>query len=206
MYTAVPVVAFLAWQLVPMTILGLDGWRWVVIIGSIGAVVIWWIRRNSAGIAALAGAAWPHGRSRRIVAEMEAACTRGNRPRTAAARNGRRRNRTQGRRLDRDVERDLSRPHHHAGGFSAFQTIGYYGFNSWVPALLVSQGIEVTKSLVYTFIIAIAAPVGPLIGIFLRRPLRAQMADRLGGHRHRRFRLVVRAADDGGGRDRLRLC
>src|SRR5438034_2693140 len=46
MFTAVPVVPFLAWQLVPQTILGLDGWRWVVIIGSIGAFVIWWIRRN----------------------------------------------------------------------------------------------------------------------------------------------------------------
>ena len=46
MFTAVPVVAFLAWQLVPQTILGLHGWRWVVIIGSVGAFVIWWIRRN----------------------------------------------------------------------------------------------------------------------------------------------------------------
>src|SRR3984893_15663314 len=36
MFTAVPVVAFIAWQLVPQTILGLDGWRWVGIIGSIG--------------------------------------------------------------------------------------------------------------------------------------------------------------------------
>ena len=43
MFTAVPIVAFLAWQLVPLKILGLDGWRWVVIIGSIGAIVIWWI-------------------------------------------------------------------------------------------------------------------------------------------------------------------
>jgi len=46
MFTAVPVVAFLAWQLVPRTIFGIDGWRWVVIIGSIGAFVIWWIRRS----------------------------------------------------------------------------------------------------------------------------------------------------------------
>ena len=54
MYTAVPVVAFLAWQLVPTTILGLAGWRWVVIIGSIGALLIWWIPPQSARIAALA--------------------------------------------------------------------------------------------------------------------------------------------------------
>src|SRR5271163_991016 len=46
MFTAVPVVALLSWILVPQTILGLDGWRWVVIIGSIGALVIWWIRRG----------------------------------------------------------------------------------------------------------------------------------------------------------------
>src|ERR1700683_1469586 len=48
MFTAAAVLAFLAWQLVPQTILGLDGWRWVVIIGSLGAAVIWWIRRNFA--------------------------------------------------------------------------------------------------------------------------------------------------------------
>src|SRR6204780_4305361 len=46
MFTAVPVVAFLAWQLVPLTIFGLDGWRIVVIIGSIGAFVSWWLRRS----------------------------------------------------------------------------------------------------------------------------------------------------------------
>jgi putative MFS transporter len=35
-----------------------------------------------------------------------------------------------------------------------------------VPTLLISQGVEVTKSLAYTFIIAVAAPIGPLIGIY----------------------------------------
>src|SRR6202167_750318 len=44
MFTAVPVVAFLAWQLVPMTVFGFDGWRIVVIIGSIGAFVILVVR------------------------------------------------------------------------------------------------------------------------------------------------------------------
>src|SRR6185503_19321366 len=43
-FSAVPVVAFLAWQLVPIAPLGLEGWRWVVLIGALGAVVVWWIR------------------------------------------------------------------------------------------------------------------------------------------------------------------
>ena len=49
--------------------------------------------------------------------------------------------------------------------YNLFQTIGYYGFSSWVPTLLIAQGIGVTKSLTYTFIIAVAAPIGPLVGM-----------------------------------------
>src|SRR3954469_18390384 len=43
-FAAVPVVAFLGWQLVPLMPLGLDGWRWVVLIGAAGALFVWWIR------------------------------------------------------------------------------------------------------------------------------------------------------------------
>ena len=46
--------------------------------------------------------------------------------------------------------------------FQLLQTIGYYGFSSWVPTLLLSQGINITKSLAYTFIIAIASPAAAL--------------------------------------------
>ena len=51
--------------------------------------------------------------------------------------------------------------------FNVFQTVGFYGFSNWVPSLLVKQGITVSTSLGYTTIIALAAPVGPLIGFFL---------------------------------------
>ena len=43
-FRAVPLVAFLAWPFVPHAPLGFDGWRWVVLIGSAGAIVIWFIR------------------------------------------------------------------------------------------------------------------------------------------------------------------
>jgi putative MFS transporter len=167
MYTSVPVVAFLAWQLVPRTVFGLDGWRVVVIIGSIGAVLIWWIRRNLPE-----SPRWlaQHGRiaeAESIVAEVE-------------------------RRIRAETGRELAPPQTVTGEadskpgawtemwnatyrgrtimlviFNLFQTIGFYGFSSWVPALLISQGIGVTKSLAYTFIIAVAAPVGPLIGVYV---------------------------------------
>jgi putative MFS transporter len=165
MFTAVPVVAFLAWQLVPRTILGIDGWRWVVIIGSIGAFVIWWIRRSLPE-----SPRWleHHGRTaeaERIVGELE------------------RRIREDGatlpppEALEGETERktgawtEIWNATYRGRAimlviYNLFQTVGYYGFSRWVPTLLISQGVEVTKSLTYTLSIAIAAPVGPLIGIY----------------------------------------
>ena len=51
--------------------------------------------------------------------------------------------------------------------FNAAQVIGFYGFNSWVPTLLINQGITATSSLFYTSVIALAAPLGPVIGFFI---------------------------------------
>src|SRR6202008_3969670 len=164
MFTAVPVVAFLAWQLVPQTILGLDGWRWVVIIGSIGAAVIWWIRRNLPE-----SPRWleQHGRAAEaeaIVADLERRIradgvelappeiVAGEAERKAGAWTEMWNATYRGRTIMLVV-------------YNLFQTIGYYGFSSWVPTLLISQHIEVTKSLAYTFIIAIAAPIGALVGV-----------------------------------------
>jgi MFS transporter, putative metabolite:H+ symporter len=163
MFTAVPVVAFLAWQLVPQTIWGLDGWRWVVIIGSIGAAVIWWIRRNLPE-----SPRWleQHGRTAEaesIVAELENKIRADGvelQPPEAVAGETERKTGAwtemwseayRGRTIMLVI-------------YNLFQTVGYYGFSSWVPTLLISQGVEVTKSLTYTFIIAVAAPIGPLVG------------------------------------------
>jgi MFS transporter, putative metabolite:H+ symporter len=47
--------------------------------------------------------------------------------------------------------------------FNFFQTFGYYGFAAWVPTLLIAKGITITTSLLYSFVIAIANPIGPLL-------------------------------------------
>ena len=38
------VAYFLSWQLIPNAPFGYDGWRWVAGIGSVAAIVVWWIR------------------------------------------------------------------------------------------------------------------------------------------------------------------
>jgi putative MFS transporter len=60
--------------------------------------------------------------------------------------------------------------------FNAAQVIGFYGFNSWIPTLLMARGINITHGLQYAFIIAIAQPVGPLLGgLFADRIERKQL-------------------------------
>src|SRR6202041_3230598 len=43
-FCIVPVVALLAWLIVPLKPWGLDGWRWVVLLGSAGALAVWGLR------------------------------------------------------------------------------------------------------------------------------------------------------------------
>jgi MFS transporter, putative metabolite:H+ symporter len=162
-FTVVPLVALLAWLLVPLHPLGFDGWRWVVLIGAAGAVFVWVIRR---GVPESPRWLIAHGRleeAERVVTAMEA-------------------------RVESELERPLPPPLPHASEeahgtffdilrppylkrtlmlvvFHFFQTIGYYGFASWVPTLIIAAGVTTTSSLRYSFLIALAAPLGPLLAI-----------------------------------------
>ena len=200
MFTVVPVVALLAWLLVPQTILGLDGWRWVVIIGSAGALPVWWIRlRLPKSPRWLA----QHGRAQeagRILGELEARVVAETGQPLPAPQMLEGEANTQGAPKP-NAWREMWSPPFRGRTlmlvvYNLFQTIGYYGFASWVPTFLIQQGIEVTRSLQYTFIIAIANPGRAALGRVVRRQDRAQMADRLGGARDRCARANTYALTD----------
>ncbi|MGI4939751.1 MAG: MFS transporter [Janthinobacterium lividum] len=162
-YSAVPVVALLAYFLVPVAPLGLEGWRWVVLIGAVGALTVWYIRR-----ALPESPRWLAQRGRfaeadAIVAAMEtriaAECGQPLPPPLAAV---------EPQTVEQGRFAELWRPPYRSrtimlSVFNVFQTIGYYGFASWVPTLLIARGIEITHSLFYSFLIAIANPLGPLL-------------------------------------------
>ncbi len=165
MFLTVPVVALIATLLVPTTILGYDGWRWVVGIGALGAVFIWAIRINLPESPRWLAQRGRHAEADAIMQMMEE-------------------------RVKAETGRDLPEPRLVTDeaevikgswmeiwqgpylrrtimmiAYNLLQTIGYYGFATWVPTLLLHEGITVTKSLEYTFIIAIANPIGPLLGM-----------------------------------------
>ena len=47
------------------------------------------------------------------------------------------------------------------------QTIGFYGFLSWVPTLLVQHGVTLTSSLTYFALMNVGAPLGALLSVAL---------------------------------------
>ena len=177
-FLAYPTVSFLAWALVPASPFGVEGWRWVTIIAAAGAIVVWWIR-----LALPESPRWlaQHGNmaeAERITAMIEA---------KVEAESGRPLPPPEN--LEDEVEQgrgswmEIWRAPYLGRTimlilFNLLQSIGYYGFASWVPTLLVSQGITITKSLLYTFVIALANPTGPLLASFV--------ADRT----HRKWQLV----------------
>src|SRR3954470_9300439 len=161
-FAAIPLVAFLGWLLVPRVIFGLDGWRFVVMAGSAGALLVWFVRRRLPESPRWLAA---HGRNAEadaiveaweVEARLEGAELAAPAPHPVAERRGTFREIWQKPYLGRTVMLVV---------FNIFQAAGYYGFASWVPTLLIASGVEVTKSLGYTFIIAIAAPIGPALGL-----------------------------------------
>ena len=163
-FCVVPVVALLAWLLVPLQPWGVAGWRWVVLLGSVGALVVWKLR---AGIPES-----PRWLAQKNRIEEAHAIVSGLEIKVAAEHGG----------TLPPVQRTADEP----GGaatladifsrryrgrtvmlsiFNAAQVIGFYGFNSWVPTLLMARGINITHGLQFAFIIALAQPLGPLLGV-----------------------------------------
>jgi MFS transporter, putative metabolite:H+ symporter len=164
-FLSVPVAALLSYLLVPRRPFGLDGWRWVVLIGAHGAVFVWFIRRTLPE-----SPRWLAQKGR--LAEADSILSRIER-KVAEEYGGP---------LPTPAEPELvsssSRfrdmwvaPYGKRATmmilFNIFQTVGFYGFANWVPTLLIKQGITLTNSLMYSSFIAIAAPIGPMIGLVI---------------------------------------
>jgi putative MFS transporter len=164
-FCCVPISSFLAYELVPLAPFGVAGWRWVVLIGAAAAALIGVLRFGLPESPRWLARQGRLEEADRIVSKIEAkVATEYGRPLPPSG-------------VIEPISSasrfvDLWAPGVRGRVilmcvFNVFQTVGFYGFQNWVPTLLVAQGVEITKSLAFTTVIALAAPVGPLIGFLL---------------------------------------
>lgn len=161
--TGQPIAALAAFSLVPYSFFHIDGWRFVVGLGALAAIVVWPLQMLIPESPRWLAAHGKLDKADKIVTDLE-----------------QRVQRETGRPLD-PPEPVTHRPPHVVGKyhqifgpqylsrtimlslFHIFQAIGLFGFMTWMPTFLISRGISVTHSLGYTLGMSIGAPLGPLV-------------------------------------------
>jgi putative MFS transporter len=165
-FAGVPAMGWLARVLVPLSPFGIAGWRWVFVIGSLGGAIIWVLRHRLPESPRWLETAGRYDRAHQIVSAMEAEASTvdGERvtpaPRVAA----------ESRRPPRVSFSTLFSPAYRARTlmlwvFQIFQAVGYYGFGTLVPIVLVAKGYSVVNSLAYTSIVFLGYPLGSALSI-----------------------------------------
>jgi putative MFS transporter len=173
-FAGVPLAGFLAHWLVPIAPLGFDGWRWMFVVGALGAVIVFALRT---GLPESPRWLESVGRTR----DAEVVVARFEEQARAAG--------------DLLPEPALEAPAPTQPGkvrelfvppyrrrtlmmavFHLFQTWGYYGFGTLAPIVLVARGYSIVDSLLFSAVTFLGYPLGsalsvPLVERFERKYL-----------------------------------
>jgi MFS transporter, putative metabolite:H+ symporter len=161
-FFGVPVVGFLARGLTEAEILGISGWRWMFVLGALGGLVVFALRRGLPE-----SPRWLHSVGRtdeaeRVVAAFEheaRAAGHDLEPAEPAAPEP----------LGADPRALLKPPYARRTGmmvvFHLLQTFGYYGFGTLVPIVLTAKGYPVSQSLLFSAVTYLGYPLGSALSV-----------------------------------------
>lgn len=163
-FMGVPAVGFLARWLTPLEPLGIDGWRYLFVIGSVGSIVVWFVRRGLPESPRWLETQGRTAEAEEITARFEAqAVAEGHtlsepdaslKPPAAKS----------------ISVRSLFRPPYTRRTvmlwlMSALEVFGYYGFGTVAPLALVAKGYSVTSSLLFVALSYLGYPLGSLLAV-----------------------------------------
>ncbi|AGL15841.1 MFS transporter [Actinoplanes sp. N902-109] len=163
-FCGVPAVGFAALRLVPHEYLGLAGWRWVFLLGALGTVPVWVLRRRLIESPRWLAARGRHAEADRLVRGWEAAAGVASPPPdpdppgagTADAGAPGFRALFQRRYARRTVV---------LWTFCFLSVVAYYGFGTLAPQVLAAKGVDVVHGLAFTALSFLGYPIGSLLAV-----------------------------------------
>lgn len=164
-FLGVPVAGLAGHFLAPISVFGLEGWRLLLIFGSLGAFIVWFMRRRLPE-----SPRWFEIRDRqthadRAMHQLEEEAMR----ETGLSSLPEPRATTVERQQRATFAEIFGGPYRRRTimlfVFQVLQTVGYYGFGSLAPIVLVSKGFPIVETLGYTAVIFFGYPLGSLLSI-----------------------------------------
>ncbi|MEU9993448.1 MFS transporter [Streptomyces sp. NPDC048045] len=163
-FCGVPAVGFAALWLVPLTPLGVAGWRWLFVLGALGSAVVWVLRRQLIESPRWLAATGRTAEAEHLVSQMEAEAAGRGLPLDPPAPAG------PGATTDRFRLRDVVGPGMLRRTlvlwlFSVLSVVGYYGFGTLAPQIVAAKGYGIVAGLGFTALSFLGYPVGSALAL-----------------------------------------
>ena len=161
-FLGVPASGFLARGLAPHTVAGIDGWRWMFVIGALGAVAVAVMRTSLPESPRWLASAGRMDEADAVVRRFEAEAPATALPDPDPVHSEVTR--------DRGSFRELLVPPYRVrtammAVFHLLQSFGYYGFGTLVPLVLVAKGFPIVQSLLFVALTFLGYPIGSLLSL-----------------------------------------
>jgi MFS transporter, putative metabolite:H+ symporter len=164
-FFGVPLAAFIGAKFVASEDLLIDGWRWLLIVGSLGALVVFALRRSLPESPRWHEIRGEHEEADRSTREIEEAAMRElhldslpePEPVEVAPR-------------EKASVREIFEPPYGRRSamlwiFQFLQTVGYYGFGTLAPLVLADKGYDIVETLGFTAVIFLGYPLGSALSV-----------------------------------------
>jgi MFS transporter, putative metabolite:H+ symporter len=162
-FMGVPAAGFLGRWLVPLSPLGVEGWRWMFLIGGLGALLVWILRQRLPESPRWLESVGRTGEADELVTRWEEEAVRAGHtlpePQAQEQAPTKRlpvRTLFSGRYLKRTTMIWI---------LNALEVFGYYGFGSLAPLVLLSKGYDVVTSLTFLAFVYIGYPIGSALSL-----------------------------------------
>ena len=186
-FFGVPLAAFIGARFVAgHHILGVEGWRWLLVVGSLGALIVWAMRRSLPESPRWHEMRGDHAEADRCARTIEDAAREELGMDTLPEPQP-----VEIARAEKPSIREIFQPPYGRRSlmlwiFQFLQTVGYYGFGTLAPLVLKSKGYDIVESLGFTALIYCGYPLGsalsvPLMERFERKHLIMASALAIGG-------------------------